>query len=81
MLILTRRIGETVVIGEDIEISIVAINCNQVKIGVKAPKDVPVHRSEVYERIIQLEEARNGPRYLDSRLSVFCPLTMLLPAA
>ena len=51
MLILTRRTGETIRIGEDIEITVLGVKGNQVRIGVNAPKTVPVHREEIYQRI------------------------------
>ncbi|GAC1622210.1 MAG: carbon storage regulator CsrA [Nevskia sp.] len=51
MLILTRRVGETLVIGEDVTVTVLGIKGNQVRIGVKAPKDVSVHREEIFERI------------------------------
>ena len=53
MLILTRRAGETLVIGDGIEITVLGTKGNQVRLGVKAPRDVPVHRAEIYERIQQ----------------------------
>ncbi|MCD6055146.1 MAG: carbon storage regulator [Gammaproteobacteria bacterium] len=56
MLILTRRIGETLMIGDDISISILAVKGNQVRIGIQAPPSVSVHRAEVYERIQQEKE-------------------------
>lgn len=51
MLILTRRVGETVLIGEDIVVTVLGVKGNQVRIGVKAPRDVAVHREEIFERI------------------------------
>ncbi|WP_282876560.1 carbon storage regulator CsrA [Pseudomonas peli] len=51
MLILTRKSGETLCIGDDISVTIVAINGNQVRIAIDAPKSVDVHREEVYQRI------------------------------
>lgn len=51
MLILTRRVGETVMIGDDVAITVLGVKGNQVRIGVTAPKDVAVHRQEIYERI------------------------------
>lgn len=51
MLILTRRIGETVVIGDDVDITVLGVRGNQVRLGVKAPREVSVHREEIYERI------------------------------
>ena len=51
MLILTRRMGETLMVGDDITVTILGVKANQVRIGINAPKDVIVHRDEVYERI------------------------------
>ena len=53
MLVLNRRVGETIVIGENIRITVMSSERGQVKIGVQAPKDIPVHRQEVAERISQ----------------------------
>jgi carbon storage regulator len=51
MLILTRRVGETVMIGDEITITILGIKGNQARVGINAPKNVAVHREEIYERI------------------------------
>lgn len=51
MLILTRRVGETLMIGDDVTITVLGVKGNQVRIGVNAPKDVAVHREEIYQRI------------------------------
>ncbi len=51
MLILTRRIGETIMIGNDIRVTVLAVKGNQVRVGIGAPDNVKVHREEIYERI------------------------------
>lgn len=62
MLVLTRRIGETVTIGNDITLTVLSVRGNQVRVGIGAPKEVEVHREEIYERIQrekQLTERRS----------------------
>ena len=51
MLILTRRIGETLMIGDDVSVTVLGVKANQVRLGINAPKEVPVHREEIYERV------------------------------
>ena len=51
MLILTRRVGETLRIGDDVSVTVLGVKGNQVRLGVDAPKDVAVHREEIYQRI------------------------------
>ena len=51
MLILSRRVGESLVIGDDVSVTVLSINGNQVRVGIDAPKEVSVHREEIYDRI------------------------------
>lgn len=61
MLILTRRVGETLVIGDNVTVTVLGVKGNQVRIGVNAPKDVAVHREEIYERIKREKETAVQP--------------------
>ena len=61
MLILTRRVGEMLMIGDDVTVTVLGVKGNQVRIGVNAPKDVAVHREEIYQRILS-----EGPDNKDS---------------
>ena len=56
MLILTRKVGESVLIGDDISITVLSVRGNQVKLGVQAPKEVSVHREEISQRILQSKD-------------------------
>jgi carbon storage regulator len=56
MLILTRRVGESLMIGHDVTVTVLGVKGNQVRIGVNAPKSVAVHREEIYERIKREEQ-------------------------
>lgn len=55
MLILTRRVGETIIVDDDIQVTVLAVKGNQVRLGIKAPDEIAVHREEIYKRL--LEEA------------------------
>ena len=60
MLILTRRVGESLVIGDDVTVTVLGVRGNQVRLGVNAPKDVAVHREEIYQRIQNEKDAENS---------------------
>lgn len=53
MLILTRRIGERLMIGDDVTVTVLGAKGNQIRLGVSAPEDMPIHREEIYQRIVE----------------------------
>lgn len=62
MLILTRHVGQTIIIGEDVAVTVLGVQGNQVRVGVNAPKEVSVHREEIYDRIQrEKEHERESP--------------------
>ena len=65
MLILTRRVGETLMIGDQVTVTVLGVKGNQVRLGVNAPKEVAVHREEIYRRI-QTEKSGDGNGYDDA---------------
>ena len=60
MLILTRRMNETLMVGDDVRVTVLGISGNQVRIGVQAPRHIPVHRQEIYEKIKKEESSKSG---------------------
>lgn len=62
MLILTRRVGETLMVGDEVTVTVLGVKGNQVRLGVSAPKEVAVHREEIYERIKSEEQTMRNRR-------------------
>lgn len=62
MLILSRRVGETIIVGDDVNLTILGINGNQVRVGINAPKSISVHREEVYRRIKDAEQSNTSQK-------------------
>ena len=60
MLILTRKVGEVIMIGEDIVVKVLGVRSGQVKIGIEAPRELPVHRHEIFERIKSEDSSHNN---------------------
>lgn len=75
MLILTRRVGETIVIGDDVIVTVLGIKGNQVRIGINAPKDVSVHREEIYQRIQQEKNTTTPAPVAAQQEEVAAPVT------
>ncbi len=61
MLILTRRVGEKLVIGENVTVTVLGVKGNQIRVGIDAPPEVLVHREEIFQRILKEREEQNGP--------------------
>ena len=61
MLILTRRVGESLMVGEEVTVTVLGVKGNQVRIGVNAPKEVAVHREEIYNRIHDVDDSEGNP--------------------
>ena len=69
MLILTRRIGEKLVIGDNVKVTVLGVKGHQVRIGIDAPRDVTVNREEIYQRILEEKKALNGDKWVRTPVS------------
>lgn len=65
MLILTRRVGETLMIGDEVSVTVLGVKGNQVRLGVNAPKDIAVHREEIYQRIQHERSMQSQMQHLE----------------
>lgn len=81
MLILTRRIGEILRIGDDVKVTVLAVQGNQVRIGVDAPRDVAVHREEIYQRIQQGKYQKAPAQHTPSSASTSTPTLTTSPTS
>ena len=68
MLVLTRRTGEKIRIGKDITVAVMAVNRNQIRLGISAPRDIPVHREEIYQRILKERKEQKVSMHRYSKL-------------
>ena len=75
MLILTRRVGETLMLGDDVTVTVLGIKGNQVRLGISAPREVGVHREEIYQRIKaeELTKRNRRVRLFDRRQNALMP--------
>ena len=81
MLILTRRVGETVMIGDDVTITVLGVKGNQVRVGINAPKHVAVHREEIYERIKREQQSAEVEKPKPAACAPACGRAARAPAA